>query len=315
MTGLIGGTNLKSLSAANGLVFDIRRFSIHDGPGIRTAVFFKGCPLSCRWCHNPESQSAHAEIMLHAGRCIRCGACAAVCDRGAIPAELGDANVDLNKCDLCGACIDVCYSEAREIVGREMTVAQVMSEIERDIPFFDESHGGVTFTGGEPLVQRGFLLELLRECRAREIHTALDTCGFAAWEAFESVRGYVDLFLYDLKLVDDNAHREFTGVSNVLILQNLHRLAAAGHRIILRVPVIPGVNDDTENIRRTGELAASLAHVERVDLLPYHHAGADKYDRLSKTYLLPQTRPPSDARMSDLERALLDLGLTVQIGG
>jgi len=298
-----------------GIVFDIKKFSIHDGPGIRTTVFFKGCALSCWWCHNPEGQSPEPELVLREGRCIRCGACLEVCDQGAISWDGDVVSTDREKCVLSGACVEVCYAEAREIVGQEMTVAQVMAEIERDIAFYDESGGGVTFSGGEPLMQQDFLLALLRACKEKEIHTAVDTCGFAPWETFDNVREHVDLFLYDLKLMDDVKHRKFTGVSNGLILRNLQALSLRGHDIALRVPIIPGINDDDENIRQTGAFAAALPHLNRVDILPYHHAALEKYKRLNKVYGLPETRPPSDERMAEITQILEEFGLQVKIGG
>ena len=298
-----------------GIVFDIKKFSIHDGPGIRTTVFFKGCPLSCWWCHNPESQVLEPEFVFWESRCIRCGVCLEVCEQGAISWHGDVVSTDGQKCTLCGDCAELCYAEAREIAGREMTVAQVMEEIERDIPFYDESGGGVTFSGGEPLLQQDFLLALLRACKEKEIHTALDTCGFAPWETLDSMREYVDLFLYDLKLMDDAKHRKFTGVSNEFILGNLQALSQRRHNIFLRVPLIPGINDDDENIRQIGAFAAALPHLNRVDILPYHHAAVEKYKRLNKVYELPETRPPSDKRMAEIVQILRGFGLEVKIGG
>jgi len=254
-------------------------------------------------------------LMLWASRCIRCGACLEVCDQGAISRDDDVVSTDREKCVLSGACVEVCYAEAREIVGQEMTVAQVMAEIERDIPFYDQSGGGVTFSGGEPLLQRDFLLALLRACKERAIHTSVDTCGFATWETVDSMRKHVDLFLYDLKLMDDARHRKFTGVSNELILKNLQRLSAQGHDIFLRVPIIPGINDDAENIRQIGTFAAALPHLNRVDILPYHRAAAEKYHRLNKVYGLPETRPPSDEKMAEISQILRGFGLQVKTGG
>jgi pyruvate formate lyase activating enzyme len=298
-----------------GTVFDIKKFSIHDGPGIRTTVFFKGCPLRCWWCHNPESQAPGPELMIRAGRCIQCEACLSACTHGAISRGPDGVSTDAAKCVACGACAEVCYAEARQIVGREMTVAQVVAEIERDVPFYDESGGGVTFSGGEPLLQPGFLLALLQACQEREIHTALDTCGFAPWETLDRVREHVDLFLYDLKLMDDDGHLKFTGVSNELILRNLQALSRRGHDVVVRVPVIPGINDDEEHVRQIGTFVACLPRLHRVDLLPYHRAGADKYDRLHKSYRLPETHPPSDSRMAEILRVLEGFGLQVRTGG
>ena len=293
-------------------MFDIKKFSIHDGPGIRTTVFLKGCPLTCWWCHNPESQARGPEMMFRAQRCIRCGACLAVCAQGAISWDGDEVCTDGERCTLCRACVETCYAEAREIVGREMTVAQVMAEVERDVAFYDESNGGVTFSGGEPLLQPDFLLALLRACREKEIHTALDTCGFATWETLNRIREHVDLFLYDLKLMDDAKHREFTGASNALILKNLQALSQREHNIVLRVPIIPGINDDDDHVRQIGAFAAALPHLKRVDILPYHHGGAAKYDRLDKVYDLPETRPPSDERMANIAQMLRGFGLQVQ---
>jgi len=298
-----------------GIVFDIKKFSIHDGPGIRTTVFFKGCPLSCWWCHNPESQAPEPELVFRESRCIRCGTCEVVCAQGAISWDGDVVSTDGEKCTLCGDCVEVCYAEAREIAGQEMTVAQVMAEIERDIPFYDESGGGVTFSGGEPLFQLDFLFALLRACKEKEIHTALDTCGFAPWETLDDYREYVDLFLYDLKLIDDAQHRKFTGVSNELILRNLQMLSERGHNIFLRVPIVPGINDDDENIRQTGAFAAALPHLNRVDILPYHPAAVEKYKRLNKIYGLPETRPLSDERIVEIAQILEGFGLQVKIGG
>jgi pyruvate formate lyase activating enzyme len=297
-----------------GIVFDVKNFSIHDGPGIRTTVFLKGCPLSCRWCHNPESQAPEPELMFRPGRCICCGVCQSVCGQGAISTEGDTVFTDMEKCTLCGACVEVCYTEAREMVGREMTVSQVMAEIEKDVPFYDESGGGVTFSGGEPLSQPDFLLALLRACKEKEIHTVVDTCGFASWEILDKIREYVDLFLYDLKLMDDARHRKFTGVSNEPILRNLQMLSEQGHDIFLRMPIIPGINDGDEHIRQVGEFAATLPLMDRVDILPYHHIAVEKYKRLHQTYDLPETRPPSDERLTEIAQILRGFDLHVKIG-
>ncbi|MBN1810259.1 MAG: glycyl-radical enzyme activating protein [Anaerolineae bacterium] len=298
-----------------GIVFDIKKFSIHDGPGIRTTIFFKGCPLRCWWCHNPEGLALEPELMFWANRCIQCDACLDVCAHGAISRDGDVVSTDAEKCVRCGACVAACYAEARQIVGREMTVAQVMAEIGRDVPFYDESGGGVTFSGGEPLLQRDFLFELLRACRARGIHTAVDTCGFAPWEMLDGVREHVDLFLYDLKLMDDARHRQFTGVSDALILSNLQALSQRGHDIILRLPLIPGINDDGENIRQAGAFAAELPHLIRVDILPYHRIGGEKYDRLNRPYGLTETQPPSEERVAEVVQVLAEFGLRVSVGG
>ena len=298
-----------------GLVFDIRKYSIHDGPGIRTTVFFKGCPLSCWWCHNPESQSSGHEVILHDNRCIRCGACVAACPHQAIAWIDGEPITDRVICERCGTCVGECYSEARQIVGREMTVEQVMAEIAPDTAFYDESHGGVTFSGGEPLLQRDFLLALLQACQARELHTAIDTSGFASWDTVDQIRPFTDLFLYDLKLIDDERHHEFTGVTNQPILRNLQDLSALGHSIVIRIPIVPGLNDDDEAIRQMAEFIAALPNRHPIDLLPYHHIAVDKYLRLGKPYRLFEVRRPDGDRMNDIARQLQQFDLPVTIGG
>jgi pyruvate formate lyase activating enzyme len=298
-----------------GIVFDIKKYSIHDGPGIRTTVFLKGCPLSCWWCHNPESQAPTVEMFFRENRCIRCGACLEACPQDAIAWNGQGPITDQEKCERCGTCAAACYAEARESIGREMTVAQVMEQVERDVAFYDESRGGVTLSGGEPLLQWDFSLALLRACKDMEIHTALDTCGFARWEIMDRIREYVDFFLYDLKLIDGEKHRQFTGVSNELILRNLQALSQRGHNIVVRVPVIPGVNDDDESIRQIGAFAARLPHLASIDLLPYHHIGMDKYTRLNKTYKLTDARPPTDERMAEITHILQRFGLRVTRGG
>lgn len=298
-----------------GMIFDIKKFAIHDGPGIRTTVFFKGCPLTCWWCHNPESQAFERELMIHKHRCNGCGDCLSTCAQDAITLVGDLPSTAADRCTLCGACIEVCHAEALEMVGREMTVAQVLKEIERDIIFYDESGGGVTFSGGEPLSQPDFLHVLLGACKEREIHTALDTCGLAPWKTLQRIAENVDLFLYDPKLMDDEKHRKFTGVSNELILENLRALSRHDHSIIARVPIIPGINDDDGNIFRTGEFVASLANPCPIDLLPYHKAGTEKHARLKRTYRLSEVQAPADGRMVEIEQILMKFGLQVTIGG
>lgn len=303
------------MTELKGLIFDIRKFSVHDGPGIRTTVFFKGCPLSCWWCHNPESQSASQEVMLWDSRCIRCGTCVPACPLGAIEQVDGRTETDRATCIVCSSCTDACPAGARELVGRKMTVDEVMREVERDAIFFEDSRGGVTFSGGEPLAQRAFLAELLKRCKALEIHTTVDTSGYTPWKVLDSVRGDVDLFLFDLKVMDDTRHRQLTGVPNGLILHNLRALAERGHRIIVRVPVIPGVNDDEENLSRIAEFTASLPNIERVDLLPYHNSAEGKYERLDKPYKLHGTPSPAEAHMVELAVLMEQYHLNVTVGG
>ena len=296
---------------ATGIIFDIRRYSIHDGPGIRTTVFLKGCALSCLWCHNPESQASGPDLILRDNRCIRCGACVDACSNGAITWTEDGPVTDRSKCRGSGRCASVCYAEARSLAGRAMSVEEVLDVVERDRPFYEESGGGLTLSGGEPLLQPFFSAALLRAAKARGIHTALDTCGHASWRSLDRLRRDVDLFLYDVKMMDDARHRLFTGAPNGRILDNLRALAARGHRIVLRVPVIPGVNDDEENLDAVRRFAAGLPALAGMDLLPYHRIGVDKYARLDRTYPLPHTLPPARERMAAVAESLAAAGLPV----
>jgi pyruvate formate lyase activating enzyme len=299
----------------SGTVFDIRKYSVHDGPGIRTTVFLKGCPLNCWWCHNPEGQSSLPEPMLRPNLCIACDECLAVCLQGAIGRNGEGLTWDRALCDSCGECTEVCLAGAREMAGRVMTVPAVLAEIERDRLFYEESGGGVTFSGGEPLLQWRFLGELLRACRERDVHTTLDTSGFAAWEVFEHILPDTSLVLFDLKHTDPERHRQVTGVPLEPILRNLERLSARAVPIWLRVPLVPGINDDPANLRRVGELAARLPGIQQVGLLAYHPTAAGKYERLGRTYRLPKTPAPSDEQLESAASLLRSYGLEVNVGG
>lgn len=252
--------------------------------------------------------------MLRPDRCMGCRACVNVCGAGAISWKEGAIVTARERCRVCGACVEACYAEARELAGRPVTVGDVMAELLRDVPFYDESGGGVTLSGGEPLSQPAFLVDLLCACQESGLHTVLDTCGYAPWDVLERVRTHVDLFLYDLKIMDESKHRGYTGVSNEPILRNLRRLSRAGHRIILRVPIVPEVTDDHDNLRQIGAFAAELPSVERVDLLPYHRLGWEKYGRLARDCDLPCLGAPSDARMTEIARGLIGFDLNVRTG-
>jgi pyruvate formate lyase activating enzyme len=294
------------MSEPRRVVFDIMRFSIRDGPGIRTTVFFKGCPLDCWWCHNPESRAPELETIRRDARCIRCGACREACPTGAASGK--------GVCTLCGACVAACPTGAREIVGRAMTVAEILAEVLKDRAFFEESGGGVTFSGGEPLADPPFLATALDACRAEGLHTAVDTCGHAPTPVVRGIGGRTDLFLYDLKLMDDARHREYTGVSNALVLRNLAALAEDSRNVAIRFPVIPGVNDDEENVMATGRFLADLGFA-KIHLLPYHGTASEKYRQLGKPYRLASLRPPSAERLAAMCRTLESFGLNVQVGG
>jgi pyruvate formate lyase activating enzyme len=298
-----------------GFVFDIKRYAIHDGPGIRTTVFFKGCPLQCRWCHNPESRKPGPEQGLRMGRCIRCGRCVEVCPSGAIRLVENRPVTDTGKCKLCGECVDACLAGAREIIGKAMTVGEVMIEVEKDVIFYDESGGGVTFSGGEPLMQPDFLLGLLDQCKAQRIHTAVDTSCYAEPEILERIGEKADLFLCDLKHMDGGVHERFTGVGNRLILQNVECLSKMGKEIVIRIPVIPGFNDDHANIEAVGEFVASLPGASRIDILPYNRGGQEKSARLTDGIEPMQTQTPNEAKMNSIAENLRKYGFEVKIGG
>jgi pyruvate formate lyase activating enzyme len=299
----------------NGVVFDIRRYAIHDGPGIRTTVFFKGCPLRCWWCHNPEGQDVEPELVYRKSRCIGCGECVKNCQREAISLVAQSISVNREKCVLCNDCCRVCPSDALSIAGKQMSVKEILEEIEKDRTFYEESEGGVTFSGGEPLLQPDFLNTLLNECKERAIHTVVDTCGFAQYEIIDRVRDKVDLFLYDIKTMDNRTHRKYTGVSNEQILKNLKKLAESGSIIVISFPIIPGINDDEKNVARTAEFISSLPNIQQVNLLPYHKAGIEKYKNLGKPYKLDKIQPPSNQKIKSIEEKMEIFGIRVGIGG
>lgn len=301
-------------SPATGSIFNIQRFSVSDGPGIRTTVFFKGCPLACAWCHNPESQHRRPEITYRRRRCMSCGACAENCPEQAITMGNG-ATTDLDTCTRCGTCLAYCFTEAREIVGQRRTCADVMQIIEKDRSFYEESKGGVTLSGGEPLMQAHFAGAVLAECKKRGIHTALDTCGYAEWATIDGLRSFVDLFLFDLKIMDDRQHFDYAGVSNRLILDNLDKLAHAGHHIIIRFPIIPGITDKRENIEAIAALAKALPNIIQIDILPYHDIAMEKYGRLQKDYSLGHCHPPNREEMMAVKSMMRKANMQVSIGG
>lgn len=263
----------------NGLVFDIRHFSVHDGPGLRVTVFFKGCPLSCAWCHNPESQSFEPEVYKRSHR-------------------LDDKTFDVN-----------------EYVGKSMSVNEVVEEVEKDISIFDESKGGVTLSGGEPLSQPEFLRELLKKFKSKEIHTAVDTCGFASQSVMESIIPFTDLFLYDLKLADNDEHKKYTGVPNEIIFKNLDLITNANKRVIVRIPLIQGITDTDKNLKYLREVIRQHTSIERVDILPFHNIAKSKYERFGKQYTLNNADAYDIQKAEEIRLYFQEIVKTVSIGG
>ena len=303
-----------SVPVTTGIIFNIQRYSIHDGPGIRTTVFLKGCPLNCWWCQNPESQLSGQEMVFREDRCIGCGACSLICPSVAIQIKNDIPVTEKEKCVLCGKCIEKCPALAREMIGKKLNTEEVIKEIEKDLLFYEESGGGVTFSGGEPLGQSEFLEGLLNGCREKKIHTAVDTSGYISWEILNKISPKVDLFLYDLKIMDNEKHKKYTGISNEIILENLKKLSSVHNNIFIRFPVIPGINDDSQNIKEMGGFLSSLK-IAQVNLLPYHYIGIDKYRRLGRTYHLTAAQPPSKEKLFEISGILKKFNLKVKLRG
>jgi pyruvate formate lyase activating enzyme len=298
----------------SGLIFDVKRFAIHDGPGIRTTVFFKGCPLNCPWCHNPEGKARQSEFMWTKAECLGCRDCKEACNRNAISFPKGSLLLEKEKCNFCQACSQICPARALKIVGKETTVIEVMKELEKDVSFYDQSDGGVTFSGGEPLMQPLFLNDLAEACRDIGMHTVLDTCGYAKPESLQGICRYIDLFLYDLKMVDDEKHVRFTGVSNRLILENLRKLLRSGKNVIVRYPLIPRVNDSDEDISKLAAFVSTLKRVKEVHVLPYHQNWATKSKGLIWAEEKPfASHPPSSTSLRRIQGRLADAGMKVQV--
>ena len=266
----------------DGMVFDIEKFAVHDGPGIRTVVFLKGCPLRCVWCHNPESQSAKPEIFFSPEKCIGCGWCFECCPNHCHVMEGGVHVFHRESCTRCGKCTEKCYAGALEKVGKLMSVEAVMAEVLADRLFYENSGGGLTLSGGEPLAQFEFARELLRAAKKERLHTCVETCGFTDFSRLEELLPLVDLWLWDVKATGEELHRRLTGVSDAPILENLRRMDEKGAALILRCPLVPGVNDDETHLRHIAELANTLKSVRRIDLEPYHPLGENKSGRLGR---------------------------------
>ncbi len=298
-----------------GIVFDIKRYSIHDGEGLRTTVFLKGCPMRCLWCHNPESQQLEPQMVWYENRCINCFSCVDSCKFNAINVY-SDKRIEISAklCSLCGECVKVCPTNAIEMIGKEYEARQLTNEILKDELFFEDG-GGVTISGGEPFVQYDFLMEILSLLHNEKLNIALDTSGYTSKDKLLSSIEYVSLFLYDLKIMDSKKHKAYTGVDNRIILDNLKTLDENGAKIAVRIPVIPTINNDNENIKKTIDFLLKLKNIVSVDLLPFHNMMIDKYKRLKMPYLLGDIAKPDDNEMEKLKKEFQLAGFQVNIGG
>ncbi len=304
-----------SEQANQGMVFNIQRYSIQDGPGIRTTVFLKGCPLSCLWCSNPESQKSGPELMFRPTLCDGCGKCLSACPVSAMQVWEGKLRIDRARCNGCMFCISACLRNALDIAGKLTTVDQVITEVQKDQPFYGTSGGGVTISGGEPLFQPEFTVRILEESHLIGIHTCLETAGYSSRKVIEMVLPHTDLFYYDLKHMNNEAHQKLTGVPVEPILDNLRFIDAAKKEIVIRVPLIPGRNDSEENITETARFSASLKSVSRIDILPYHRFGEGKYAGLGREYPLTGVASPSEEALAHTLETVGRFGVPAHIEG
>lgn len=299
------------------LIYNIQKYSIHDGDGIRTTVFFKGCPLRCKWCHNPESQSYKREMLFYRERCVECGTCKEYCQNEATTYENG-IKIDYSKCTGCGICTEYCYQGARELAGQQYTIDRLIEKLKKDAMFYEESDGGVTLSGGEVMAQNmEYIEELVKKLHKKGFNVAVDTCGYCSYDNFRRVLPYVDTFLYDIKVIDPEKHQKYTGVENHIILENLVKLSRDGAKIELRMPLIAGINDSSEDIIQTIQfIKRNEVCFEHVYLLPYHDTGKDKYVRLSRNYVGEKYCAPTQKKLQKIISIFKENDINnIRIGG
>ncbi|MFW9822445.1 MAG: glycyl-radical enzyme activating protein [Candidatus Thorarchaeota archaeon] len=299
-----------------GFIYDLQRFAIHDGPGIRTLVYMKGCPLKCLWCSSPHTQNPKPEIMRNEVNCKMCGKCIEVCpDHLITTTDENEIKFDRDRCTICGQCVETCPNQALKLIGYHVTFEELFKEVNKDSPFYRRSNGGVTVGGGEPTMQIDFVTAFLKRCKQTFINTAIETCGYVKWGKMEDLLRYVDLVYMDIKHMDPEIHKDLTGVSNKIILENAKKISKI-KSMIIRIPVIPGYNDSDENLKATAKFAIDLGeNIKRLELLPYHKFGTQIYVRIGMEYKLPDVEPPSEELMLHLKEIVESCGLKAQIGG
>jgi pyruvate formate lyase activating enzyme len=310
----MNAVEIAAIGQVCGVVFDIQRYSLNDGPGLRTNVFLKGCSLRCRWCSNPESQNSYPEIAFFERTCFLCGDCLPVCERQAI--QIQDHQLQWNRitCDQCGDCTDVCLPHAFTLIGKEIKAAEVLAEVMRDAAFYG-GHGGITLTGGEPTLQAEFAEALLRSAKLEGLHTAIETCGASPRQNLERLLPFLDLILFDLKHMDAEIHRQFTGAENTIILDNIRWIARQNVELIIRIPLIPGFNTERKCLIAMAEFIRSLHTVREIQILSYHTLGKAKYRALGVPYLLEQVPPMAEEEAASLAGIFRDYGFEVTVGG
>lgn len=296
------------------VVCEIEKYATRDGPGIRSVVFLKGCPLRCIWCANPETQKKENELYYHAAACIQCKRCIKICDNGVLLAKDEKLHIVRNKCTACGQCVTECPMGALQLVGKEMNVEEVFAEVKKDIVFYQQSGGGITISGGEVLMHEEFVITLLQKSKEHYIHTAIETSGFGSGQSLLNIAEYCDVILFDIKHTDKDVHKEVTGVDHNVIIENLKLLSRMHSHIIIRVPLITGWNNSEENIKNIVQIAKEN-EIEEIHLLPYHSLGREKYNRLGRKYNAEEIKSPSDIQVNEFKDYIIRQGLKCNIGG